>query len=152
MRHKPLIPLRIALLVGLMTGLVGCGMFAKSAPPPRAAAPVVSPLALGDGVTAASLDTTSDAEKAAALAEVRGAGERALGTVSVALGSPTEPGFWIRTKLVSVAAKGRVETADGKSVGVDLLPSEGAAILSFAAFRALELALTDLPDVTVYAD
>ena len=70
----------------------------------------------------------------------------------MALGSPTEPGFWIKSKLVAVAAKGRVETADGKSVAVDLLPSDGAAILSFAAFRALELALTDLPDVSVYAN
>ena len=108
--------------------------------------------ALGQGVTAASLDSTSAAAKAAALAVAPDAAKRALGTVTVALGSPTEPGFWIKCNLVTVAAKGRVETADGKSVAVDLIPSDGPAILSFAAFRALELPLTDLPDVVVFAN
>ncbi len=108
--------------------------------------------ALGTGVTAASLDASTVAEKAAALNAAPDAGERKLGTVTVGLGSPTEPGFWIKTQLVSVAAKGRVETADGTSVAVDLIPFDGAALLSFAAFRALDLSLTDLPDITVFAE
>ncbi len=139
----------------VLIGLSGCSLFPGLRP---AAAPVVNtqPLnpiaALGTGMAAASLDTSTDAQKAEALNAAPEAGERALGTVTVALGSPTEPGFWIKSNLISVAAKGRVETADGKSVAVDLLPFDGAALLSFAAFRALELPLTDLPDVTIYAD
>ena len=143
----------MALLAGLVLGLSGCGMVKGMLRPVPAAAAPQSPMAtLGEGVTAAALDTTTAAERTEALDAAPESGERMLGTVSAALGSPTEPGFWIKTKLVAVAAKGRVETADGKSVAVDLLPSDGAAILSFAAFRALELALTDLPDVSVYAN
>ena len=144
----------MALVAGLVIGLSGCGMVkGLLRPVPAAAAAPQSPMAsMGEGATAAALDTTTAAERTEALDAAPESGERMLGTVSVALGSPTEPGFWIKSKLVAVAAKGRVETADGKSVAVDLLPSDGAAILSFAAFRALELALTDLPDVCVYAN
>ncbi len=84
------------------------------------------------------------AEKAAAGA--------ALGQVSVVLGSPAEQGFWLRSALIRTPGKGRVELPDGASVAVDLRPGEGAALLSFAAYRALGLALTDLPVVTVYAE
>ena len=34
---------------------------------------------------------------------------------------------------------------------VDLLPGTGGGLLSLAAFRALGLGLTDLPEVTIYA-
>ena len=70
----------------------------------------------------------------------------------MALGSPAEQGFWLKTALVSVAGKGRVVTASGASVAVDLLPTEGAALLSLAAFRALGLSLTDVPEVSVFQD
>jgi hypothetical protein len=54
--------------------------------------------------------------------------------------------------LVTAPGKGKVVTAAGASVAVDLLPGSGGAMLSLAAYRALGLALTDLPEVTVYAD
>lgn len=107
---------------------------------------------MGAGATAASLDTTTDAQKAAALAAPATPGARALGEVAVSLGSPAEPGIWLRSALVTEPGKGRVVTQDGSSVAVDLLPGQGAAQLSLAAYVALGLQLTDLPQVTVFAD
>ena len=75
-----------------------------------------------------------------------------LGTVVVGLGSPAEQGLWLKSPLVVAKAKGRVVTQSGASVAVDLLPGSGAASLSLAAFRALGLGLTDLPEVTIYAE
>lgn len=105
-----------------------------------------------DARTAAALDTTSAADKAAALAApAEPAAEKSLGKTAVALGNVTEPGFWLRSSLVKTAGPGRVETAAGDSIQVDLIPGEGAAQLSLAAFRALNLPLTGLPEVTIFA-
>lgn len=104
---------------------------------------------MGQGKSAAALDKSTAEEKAAAVAPVA-AGAQALGKVVVALGSPAEQGFWLKSALVSAPAKGRVETAAGATVNVDLMPGKGAALLSLAAFRALGLGLTDLPEVTIY--
>ncbi|NEX45359.1 hypothetical protein [Pseudotabrizicola algicola] len=120
---------------------------AESVPVAIAPAPV-----LGAGRTAAALDTTSEAQKQAALAAPAASGERQLGKVSVSLGSPAEPGIWLRSALVSAPGKGRVVTASGQSVAVDLLPGQGAAQLSLPAFVALGLSLTALPEVTVFAN
>lgn len=114
---------------------------------------------LADGVarppvgarTAAALDTTTAAQKAAALAPPKPQGEQALGKTAVALGNVTEPGFWLRSSLVKSPGPGRVVTAGGGSIAVDLIPGEGAAQLSLAAFRALKLPLTALPEVTLFA-
>jgi len=121
---------------------------AEVMPDPALAAP--APV-LGAGKTAATLDTTTVAEKREALAVAPVATERSLGKVAVSLGSPAEQGFWLRTTLVKVAGKGRVETAGGQSVAVDLLPGASGAQLSLAAFRALGLSLTALPEVGVFA-
>ena len=142
-------------IVGLLVALAGCGMLTKAtapvpAPMPEAAAPVTMP-ELGTGTSVAVLDDTTQAEKAAALAPAA-AGERSLGRAVVGLGSPAEQGFWLKSTLVTVAAKGRVVTDGGASVNVDLLPGTGGALLSLAAFRALGLGLTDLPEVAVYAN
>ncbi len=134
--------------------LAGCGMVAKLQRPGTArevAAPAMTLPSMGAGQTAAALDGSTAAQKAAAVAAPDAAG-RVLGTVVVALGSPAEQGFWLKTALVVSPAKGRVVTADGAAVAVDLLPGTGAALLSLAAFRALGLALTDLPEVTVLAE
>ena len=102
--------------------------------------------------TADALDTTTDEQKAAALEAAPVAAERDLGRVAVSLGTATDPGFWLRTRLVGVPTPGRVLTAEGQTLKVDLLPGEGAAQLSLAAFRALGLNLTGLPEVTVFAE
>jgi len=101
--------------------------------------------------TAAALDTTTAAQKAAALAPPKPVGEQALGKTAVALGNVTEPGFWLRSTLVKTPGSGRVVTAGGATIAVDLIPGTGAAQLSLAAFRALNLSLTDLPEVTIFA-
>jgi uncharacterized protein YceK len=141
-------------LLCVAVALSGCGMVEKMRQPKQvavaAAAPAVMPV-LGQGQSAAALDKTSAAEKAAAVAAPLG-GAHVLGTAVVSLGSPAEQGFWLKTSLVVTKSKGRVEVVGGKSVAVDLLPSEGAASLSLAAFRVLGLGLTDLPEVTIYAE
>jgi hypothetical protein len=137
--------------------LSGCALFQREAAPVVAAAPAAvrppNPGPLGvAGQSAAALDQSSAADVAAATATPEPAGERGLGTVVVALGSPAEQGFWLKSLLVTVPGKGRVETASGASVNVDLIPGTGGALLSLAAFRQLGLSLTDLPEVTVYAN
>lgn len=134
--------------------LSGCAVIEKMQRPKPVAvdvAPAAAVPVLGQGQSAAALDQTTAAEKAAAAAAPAG-GERILGTAVVALGSPAEQGFWLKTPLVVVPGKGRVVTEGGAAVAVDLMPTDGAASLSLAAFRALGLGLTDLPEVTVYAE
>ena len=89
-------------------------------------------------------------EKAAALAAPAEGGERNLGQVVVALGPPAEQGIWLSSPLVTEVAQGRIVTAAGKSLAVELRPGTGGALLSLAAFQALGLSLTELPQVTVY--
>ena len=155
MKHAPLFLVSAALLSG-------CGMLDRLKPTPKPVevpdVQIVAPLeptvtlpALGEGQAAAALDDTTAAEKAAAVAAPV-AGARELGKTSVALGSPAEQGFWLKSPLVAAAGKGRVETAGGASVAVDLQPGSGGSLLSLAAYRALGLSLTDLPEVTVYAE
>jgi hypothetical protein len=127
-------------------------MAIRPLPRPAALPTAAAAVPTGGAQTAAALDSTTAAEKAAATAAPAATGARALGRVSVALGSPVEQGFWLRAALVKAPGKGRVELASGATVAVDLIPGEGAAQLSLAAFRALGLALTDLPEVTVYAE
>jgi hypothetical protein len=52
--------------------------------------------------------------------------------------------------LVKDKAQGRIVTAAGTSLAVELRPGTGGALLSLAAFQALGLSLTQLPQVTVY--
>lgn len=138
----------IALL--LFPPLAGCALLDRAPPAaPAAAAPTVSitPLAR----SAAALDSTTEAERSAALAAGPGKGAE-LGRVTVTLGNPTEPGFWLRSALVTAPAKGRVVTDQDASVSVDLLPGTSGAQLSLAAFRALGLPLTGLPSVAVFTE
>lgn len=109
--------------------------------------------------TAAQLDTTSNAEKKAAVVaaqEAAASGDgKALGSTVASLGDPTEPGLWIKTPLVSSAAKGRVVyPKNGKAVELDLLPLDGpktgGSRMSLAALRVIEAPLTDLPTVEVF--
>ena len=139
--------------------LASCGAFGGLQPKPQTPdvqivmpldPTVVLPPPVGAN-TAATLDTTTEAQRAAAVAAPV-AGARELGKVTVALGSPAEPGFWLRTALVTAPGKGKVVTASGASVAVDLQPGSGGALLSLAAYRALGLALTDLPEVTVFME
>ncbi len=124
------------------------------AEPALSAAPLsgAAPLGVTGAETAEALDQSTTSEKKEALAAPPASGETELGRVAVSLGNPAEQGFWLRTTLVSTSGKGRVQTAGGQSVSVDLLPGASGAQLSLGAFRALGLALTDLPEVTVFAN
>lgn len=107
--------------------------------------------------TVEEFDTTTAEDRAAAVeAPVEPAGETALGTTNVSLGPPAEPGIWLKTGLVSELVEGRVENpATGKSVSLELRPSGGEASagsqMSLAAMRLLDLPLTALADVAVFA-
>ena len=153
---------QIVLLPLVALALSGCALFQKPGGPTAATgpaapqpatefAPAVSTGALGArSVSAASLDKTTAEEKAAALAAPAKGGERALGKVVVALGPPAEQGIWLSSALIKDKAQGRIVTAAGKSLAVELRPGTGGALLSLAAFQALGLSLTELPEVTVY--
>jgi hypothetical protein len=147
----------------LALALSGCALFQKEGGGPGSVtgptepqpatefAPAVSTTALGArAVSAEALDKTTAEEKAAALAAPAKGGERELGKVVVALGPPAEQGIWLSSTLVTEVAQGRVMTAAGKSLAVELRPGTGGALLSLAAFQALGLSLTELPQVTVY--
>lgn len=74
------------------------------------------------------------------------------------LGSPTEPGFWLRTPLVPAQRAGRVvDPASGKAAQVTLMPMPGAQAgagsqISLAALRVLGVPLTAVVEVQVFAD
>jgi hypothetical protein len=147
--------------LGLALALSGCALFqpmaeggetnsGQEAPQP---ATEIAPAAetLGSrAMRAEALDTTTAEEKAAALSAPAAGGEQELGRVVVALGPPAAQGIWLSSTLVTETAKGRIETAAGKSLAVELRPGSGAALMSLAAFQALGLSLTELPQVTVY--
>ena len=115
-----------------------------SAPPPPPAAK-----------TQEALDTTSAAQRAQAAAPAAPeATSKALGTTIVSLGSPTEPGFWLKTPLVKTETKGRVTNkSNGKSSAVTLIPIDGDASggsrMSLPAMRLIGASLTDLTEVEV---
>lgn len=107
--------------------------------------------------TAEQFDTTSAEDRAEALAAPADAAtERALGTTIASLGDPADPGIWIKTPLVTELTQGRVENpATGKSISLELRPSGGepgsGSQISLPALRLLEIPLTDLPELAVYA-
>lgn len=153
-----------ALLLSLVLALPGCAILSPG--DGQTPGPITGPTgqqpatelsgaaastALGaSAVRAEVLDTTTAEERAAALATPAASGERDLGRVVVTLGPPAEQGIWLRTALVSTVVQGRVETAAGKSLAVELRPGTGGALLSLAAFQALGLSLTDLPEIRVF--
>ena len=153
----------VALLSAVALALSGCALFQKDGGGPKSItgpaepqpatefAPAVATTTLGArAVSAEALDKTTAEEKAAALAAPAAGGERELGKVVVALGPPAEQGIWLSSSLVKDKAQGRIVTAAGKSLTLELRPGTGGALLSLAAFQALGLSLTELPQVTVY--
>ncbi len=125
------------------------GAQGETAPAPEIAAP--PPTAR----TVEEFDTTTKAQKTKAVANAAAGGGVDLGATIVSLGAPGEPGFWLKTPLVSAPAKGRVSyPVNGKSVEVDLIPIDGprtaGSRISLAAMRLLGAPLTGLPEMRVY--
>lgn len=151
------------LLLAVVLGVTGCGIVQQpisSEPvavdvPAEGARPQARP---GKPVpatarTAEQFDTTTQAERVqAASAPPRAA--RTLGTTIASLGDPTQPGFWLKTPLVSAEQKGRIQHANGASVAVTLIPIDGPATagsrISLPALRLLGVPLTSLPEVKVF--
>ena len=105
--------------------------------------------------TVEQFDTTTQEDRAAAVAVVEPAGEQGLGVTIATLGPPAEPGIWIKTPLVSDIAMGRAEYgANGKTVNLELRPSGGEAgsgsQISLAAMRLLDIPLTALAEVSLF--
>ena len=114
-----------------------------SAPPPPPAAK-----------TAAALDTTTPEQRAAAATKPAETTSKALGKTIVSLGSPSEPGLWLKTPLVKSETQGRVTNpTNGKSSAVTLIPIDGPSTagsrMSLAALRLIDASLTDLTEVEV---
>ena len=147
--------IKMTLAAGTALALAGCAdqsafsavevpEVLKGAPPP-------------DATTVEQFDTTTAAERQAALVPATGSsGEREIGHTIASLGNPARPGFWLETPLVSVPTQGRVlYRATGRSVAVDLIPTGGEAgsgsMISLPALRLLGAALTGLPELIVYA-
>lgn len=105
--------------------------------------------------TQAALDTTTpEQRKQAAAPTPTAATSKSLSTTVASLGTPTEPGFWLKTPLVKFETKGRVTNkANGKSSAVTLIPIEGPATggsrLSLPAMRLIEAPLTELTELEV---
>jgi len=108
-------------------------------PPPRTAR------------TADQFDTTSAADRQAATQVSASAGAE-LGRTTATLGSPTEPGIWLRTGLVTEVTQGRIRYQN-RTINVELRPSGRAAgsgsQISLAAMRLIEAPLTGIIDLTV---
>ena len=105
--------------------------------------------------TVEQFDTTTAEDRAEATAAPEPAGETRLGTIIATLGSPADPGIWLKTPLVTELVAGRVEY-QGKSVNLELRPSGGEAgsgsQISLPAMRLLDAPLTGLLELTVYKD
>jgi len=142
--------------------LAGCAQLAApvAAPPADAVRPVARPDSAPpppeDAVTVEQFDTTTEAERVAAVAAPDAGGARELGRTIAALGDPTDPGFWAKTPLVDEVQPGRLDYPEtGKSVLVELRPLEAepgaGSQVSLPALRLLEAPLTALPELIVFA-
>lgn len=169
--------MRRVAIVCVILGLAGCGgsgPFGGGKPAPETVAaadpaadqtrPRARPGTLDTTVrkppetarTVEDFDTTTDEQRAAAAADTpEPAAEQALGETVASLGDVAQPGFWLKTPLVSSPGKGRVLFAQtGKTAQVDLIPIDGPATagsrMSLAAMRLLGAPLTGLPTVDVF--
>ncbi len=114
--------------------------------------------------TVEEFDTTTPEERAEAAAPApepaptpapEAAGDGRLGTTVASIGAADEPGFWIKTPLVSEGGSGRLfYPASGRTVQVQLIPSGGSSgagsQVSLAALRLLDAPLDGLPELVVY--
>ncbi len=121
-------------------------------PPP----PVEAPAPPETARTPEQFDTTTPEQREEAVAPPPDtAGDGRLGTTVASIGAADEPGFWIKTPLVTSQASGRLfYPASGRTVQVQLIPSGGASgsgsQVSLAALRLLDAPLDGLPELVVY--
>ena len=120
---------------------------------------VVAPPPPDTARTPEQFDTTTPEQREEAVAPPpptnNTAGDGRLGTTVASIGAADEPGFWIKTPLVSSQASGRLfYPASGRTVQVQLIPSGGGtgsgSQVSLAALRLLDAPLDGLPELVVY--
>lgn len=155
--------MRLILIVPVLA-LAGCStpsfqsIFGTTAAPAIAApAPTLNPMPPPpppvNATTAEQFDTTSQEERDAAVVTAQPAENAPLGTTIASLGSPADPGIWLKTPLVTALSPGQV-AYQGKTINIELRPSGGAAgsgsQISLAAMRLIEAPLTSLPELTVF--
>jgi hypothetical protein len=137
-----------------LVGLGGCANwdlpFFNAATPVVEQPPQAVPTAAAN--TAEALDTTTKEQRTAA--QARPAGGAVLGVTVMSLGDPAEPGFWLKTPLVTAEGPGQiVDPSTGNTVAVTLIPIPGPATagsrVSLATLRLLGLPLTALAEVEV---
>lgn len=136
-----------ALNMGVILGLAGCALVPALSGPDRPAPPTGSAPLAAAVLPRADAQATSDRGTDAAPAMTGGRTVASLGT-------PAESGLWLKTPLVRRTGRGRVtDLATGRAVTLELVPLSGPAgsgsRMSVAAYRALNLPLTALPEVEV---
>ncbi len=112
------------------------------APAPTPATPKPEPTVTAEAPTPAPAPAPAPAA----------AGDGRLGTTVASIGSADEPGFWIKTPLVSANASGRLFYPEsGRTVQVQLIPGSGSGSqVSLAALRLLDAPLDGQPELVVY--
>jgi hypothetical protein len=104
--------------------------------------------------TVDQFDTTSDEDRTAATNVNTAVETQELGVTTASLGSPAEPGIWLKTPFVTELTQGRI-TYNDTSINIELRPSGGASgsgsQISLAAMRLIEAPLTSLPEIVVFA-
>ncbi|NCQ23734.1 MAG: hypothetical protein COW54_11545 [Rhodobacteraceae bacterium CG17_big_fil_post_rev_8_21_14_2_50_63_15] len=145
----------LIVIAGMALVLGGCAQVAQVVARKPVQTTPQPPVQITGPQTAATLDSTTQAERQVAVATAQASPARDLGVTIASLGTPAEPGFWLKTPLVRARAKGRVDyAATGKSVAVDLIPLDASAgagsRLSLAGFRVIGAPLTALPELRVY--
>ena len=153
MRYLVAVPLLLAACAPLVPPPSATAPAVATSAPASVAPPVARPPA--SARTVEQFDTTTEEDRAAAVATPVAATSAALGSTIATLGPPADPGIWIKTPLVTSTVMGRVENpANGKTISLELRPSGGAAgsgsQLSLAAMRLLEIPLTALAEVEVF--
>lgn len=139
--------------LSLLLALAACGDLATSpAATPAAPPPAEEAAANDDAATEESVDAAAQAAPADPASDAQGG--QSLGTTVASLGSPAEPGLWLKTPLVRSEQSGRVtHRGTGKSVAVTLIPIDGPATagsrMSLQAMQQLGVSLTDLAEVEV---
>ncbi len=136
-----------------LQGVFGTGIGEPAAAPAPTLNPTPPPPPPAGATTVDQFDTTTEEDRTAATTVDETAETEELGVTIASLGSPTEPGIWLKTPLVTELSEGRI-TFNDKSINIELRPSGGApgsgSQISLAAMRLIEAPLTGLPEITVF--
>lgn len=136
------------------SGGVGGGLPAPETVEVQTLDPTPAPRPPAEARTVSEFDTTTEEDRNAALAKPAAATSTELGTTLATLGSPADPGIWLKTPLVTSLVAGRVDY-QGASVNLELRPSGGEAgsgsQISLPAMRLLGAPLTGIIELKVFA-